>query len=172
MRKTWLLAVVSLLALALAAPAVTGAHGKHHGHKHVKAKRAKVPARAAGTVTSFDGTTLTITLNSGATVSGTVSDRTVIYKLKVRAKQDIATASTRGGKHRGKHHVKHRGKHRHGWWWKKQRWGWLSRGGADDLTPGTTVWKATLDVDDNGATWKKIKLIVPARAPAPPPNDT
>lgn len=164
MRKTLLL-ITGLLALALVVPAVGGAHGSGHAkHKHVKAKRAKLPAKAAGTVTSFDGTTLTITLNSGATVSGTVDDHTAIYTLKVRTQ---ATTST------SKHHRggKHRGKHRHGWWWKKHRWGWLSRGDKDDLVAGTTVWKAALDINENGAVWKKVKLIVP-KTTTPPTSDT
>jgi len=90
--------------LAIAAPGVASAHnakGHRHAHHH-HAKRATVrtfgsalpPAGAAsttsppttpaggetaGTVTSFTGGVLTITLSNGSTVSGQVTERTEIH---------------------------------------------------------------------------------------------
>ena len=160
MRRTLLL-LVGLLALALAAPTVAGAHGSgHHGKhkKHKKAQRANLSGRTAGTIASFDGTTLTITLANGSSVAGVVDDDTDIYKIKVPS---AARASTFG------RHDDDRG-HRGGWW-KGHRWGWCWRGGAGDLVPGTTVYKASLEIDDEGAVWEKVKLLVPA---TPPPGDT
>jgi hypothetical protein len=158
MRRTLLL-LVGLLALALAAPTVASAGGGHHG-KH-KVKKANLSGRAAGTIASFDGTTLTITLANGATVAGEVDDDTDIYKIKVPAS---ASASTYGRHHDDDDDHGHRGG-----WWRGHRWGWFWRGDEDDLVPGTTVWKASLEIDDDGAEWEKIKLLVPM---TPPPGDT
>lgn len=160
MRRTLLL-VVGLLTLALAVPTVTGAHGgSHHGKhkKHKKARGADLSGRAAGTIAAFDGTTLTITTATGGTVAGTVDEGTKIYLVKVKP---AAGASTFGHGHGD------RGKHKG--WWKGHRWGWFDRGDTSDLVPGTTVWKASLELDDDGAEWEKIKLIVPA---TPPPGDS
>lgn len=162
MRRTLLLAI-GLLTLALAVPTVTGAHGGgHHGKhkKHKKAQRANLSGRAAGTIASFDGTTLTIALANGQTVAGEVDDDTDIYKIKVPA---VAGTST-FGRHRDDDHRRHRGG-----WWKGKRWGWSWHGDEDDLIPGTTVWKASLELDDDGAEWEKVKLLVPL---TPPPSDT
>lgn len=161
MRRTLLL-LVGLLALALAAPTVAGAHGGgHHGKhkKHGKAQRANLSGRAAGTIASFDGTTLTLTLANGATVSGAVDDDTDVYLIKVAPAVGASTF--------GRHHDDDRGRHRG--WWKGRHWGWFDRGDEEDLVPGTTVWKASLEIDDDGAEWEKVKLIVPA---TPPPSDT
>jgi hypothetical protein len=159
MRRTLVL-VVGLLALALAAPTIAAAHGGGHG-KHKKAQRANLSGRAAGTITSFDGTTLTITLASGAVVAGTVDDDTDIYKIKVPA--------TAGAANFGHHDDDDDDHGHHGGWWKGHRWGWFWRGDAEDLVPGTTVYKASLDIDDEGAEWEKVKLLVPM---TPPPGDT
>lgn len=164
MRRTLLL-VVGLLTLALAVPTVSSAHGGgHHGKhkKHKKAKRANLSGKTAGTITSFDGTTLTITLTGGTTVSGTVDDDTDIYTIKV----PTTAAASKNGRHNGDRRGHHRG------WWKGHRWGWFGRGDASDLVPGTTVYKASLELDDDGAEWKKVKLLVPKTPRAPPPSDT
>lgn len=158
-----LLLLVGLLTLALAAPTVASAHGGgHHGKhkKHKKAQRANLSGRAAGTIASFDGTTLTITLANGSTVAGEVDDDTDIWKVKVPA---AARASTYG--RHDNDHGRHKG------WWKGFRWGWFWPGDEDDLVPGATVYKASLEIDDDGAEWEKIKLIVP-KPTAPPPSDT
>ncbi len=162
MRRTLLL-VVGLLALALAAPTVASAHGGGHHGKHKKAQRANLTGRTAGTITSFDGTTLTITLANGAVVAGTVDDDTDIYKIKVPA---AAARASNFGRHHGDDDDDHG---HHGGWWKGYKWGWCWRGDTDDLVPGTTVYKASLEIDDEGAEWEKVKLLVPA---TPPPGDT
>lgn len=163
MRRTLLL-LVGLLALALAAPTVAGAHGSgHHGKhkKHKKAQRANLSGRTAGTIASFDGTTLTITLANGSTVAGVVDDDTDIYKIKVPA---APARASNFGRHDDDDDHGH-----HGGWWRGHRWGWCWRGDAEDLVPGTTVYKASLEIDDEGAVWKKVKLLVPM---TPPPSDT
>jgi hypothetical protein len=165
MRRTLLL-VVGLLTLALAVPSVSSAHGDGHhgkGKKHKKAKRANLSGKTAGTIESFDGTTLTIRLASGATVAGEVDDDTDVYKIKVPA--------TAGASNYGRHHDDDdddRGGH-HGWW-KGYKWGWFWHGDEDDLLPGTTVYKASLEIDDDGAEWEKVKLLVPKSTT--PPSDT
>lgn len=162
MRRMLLLAV-GLLTLALAVPTVSSAHGGHGKHKkHKKAQRANISGRAAGTITAFDGTTLTITLANGATVAGEVDDDTDIYKIKVPA---TASASTFG-----RHHDDDDDHGHHHGWWKGHRWGWFWQGDEEDLVPGTTVWKASLDIDDDGAEWEKVKLLVPFTPP--PPSDS
>ena len=79
MRRTLLL-LVGLLALALAAPTVSSAHGGGHHGKHKKWKKAHgagLPA-PAGRVASFENGVLTIELANGSTVAGTVDDDTSI----------------------------------------------------------------------------------------------
>lgn len=149
-----LLLTIGLLTLALAAPTVASAHGGGHHGKHKTSKKANLSGRAAGTIASFDGTTLTIALANGGSVSGEVDDDTDVYLLEVAP---AAGAST-FGRHDDDDddHGRHRG------WWKGHRWGWFDRGDASDLVAGATVWKASLELDDDGAEWEKIKLIVPA----------
>ena len=106
-RKVVLAAVAALALATLVAPA--GAHSGKGGGK-----------KALGTVTSFDGTTLTVTTADGD-VTATVTEDT---KVKVE--------------HRG-HFAKGNGKSR----------GNPSRGDADDLTDGTFVLDMKVDDEDN-----------------------
>jgi hypothetical protein len=95
MRRILLLAV-GVLALAFAVPAAASAHGhgRHHGHhRHARAHHARLehfggdasssdPGTTgptdAGTVASFTGGVLTLTLADGSTVSGKVTSDTEI----------------------------------------------------------------------------------------------
>ena len=107
MHRTSLVVLAGAAALALT-PTAAGAHGKgkHHGGSHARhhAKHARRvhthiehfrPSTAAaggtssttspnpsgdtaGTVASFDGTTLVITLNDGSTATGTVTPTTAV----------------------------------------------------------------------------------------------
>jgi hypothetical protein len=161
MRRTLLL-VVGLLTLALAAPTVASANGGGHGHhkhhkhkKHKKAHPAGLPA-PAGTVASYEDGILTIALANGSTVAGAVTDDTFIGCVTTPAPPAtpaVARRSTYG---------------KHGWGWGgKHEWGdghrrcgdWADCD-EDDLVPGAAVWKAKLDIDEDGAEWEKVKLIV------------
>ena len=95
MRRMIMTAVATV---SLAVPSAALAHngerhhhhrGRHHNHAHVLAFHAQAPAspststtpmpgQSAGTIASFSGGTLTITLSDGSTVSGKVTERTEI----------------------------------------------------------------------------------------------
>jgi hypothetical protein len=94
--------MTAVATVALAVPSAALAHngerhhhhrGRHHNHAHVLAFHAQAPAspgtvtappttpmpdESAGTIASFIGGTLTITLSDGSTVSGKVTERTEI----------------------------------------------------------------------------------------------
>ncbi len=155
MRRLLLLAV-GLLTLVLAVPSVASADGRHHGHhhkhKHKKAHRAHVNGDAAGTIASFDGTTLTITLRDGSSVSGVVTDDTDIRVIEVTP---AAVVSHDHGSDDGDDD---------GHWWDRHRRCGSDDGDTADLVAGATVWKAALELDEDGAEWKKVKLLVPEGA--------
>jgi hypothetical protein len=154
MRRLLLIAV-GLLALALAAPTVASAHGRHHGHhhhKHKKAHRADLSGRAAGTIASFDGTTLTLTLANGSTVSGAVTDDTDIDLIEVAP---AAVVSHHGDDEEGDDD---------GRWWDHHRSCGSDDGDTSDLVPGATVWKASLELGPDGAVFEKVKLLVPQQS--------
>lgn len=93
---TLVVGVLSLLVIAL--PGAAAARQHHKGHAHHKAHHKRHHRRShrsgtqtggggtttsgdeenAGTIASFDGTTLTITLNDGSMLSGMVTDNTEI----------------------------------------------------------------------------------------------
>lgn len=165
MRRALLLLAAGLLTLAVAVPTVSSAHGgghhgKHHGkhkkHKKHKARFAGLPAPAA-TVASFEDGVLTIELADGATVSGAVTDDTFVGCVTTPAAppaSTIARRSTfgkRGWGRWGRHHEWGDGHRRCGRW---------SGCDASDLVTGTAVWKAKLDIGEDGAVWEKVKLIV------------
>ena len=152
MRRTLLL-VAGLLTLALAVPTVSSAHGGgHHGKKHKKAHFAGLPA-PAGTVASYENGILTITLANGSTVAGAVDDDTFIGCVTTPAQPPTPTVARRSnsGNHGWGHHEWGDGHRRCGHW---------SDCDEDDLVPGAAVWKAKLDIDEDGAEWEKVKLIV------------
>jgi hypothetical protein len=146
-----LLLAVGLLTLALAAPSVAGAHGRHHGHhgkhhRHHKAHGSDLTGRAAGTVASFDGTTLTIALPNGSSVSGAVTDDTEIGLFTA---PPTAVAAHHGGDD-------------HGWDGDGDHHpcgGGFASGDASDLVAGATVWQAKLDLGPDGATFEKVILV-------------
>ncbi|HMJ02507.1 MAG TPA: hypothetical protein VK506_06175 [Conexibacter sp.] len=167
MRRTLLL-VVGLLTLALAVPTVTSAHGGGHHGKHKKWKKAHrsfVPGGTAGTVTSFENGVLTITLNNGSTVSGAVDDDTFIGCVTAAAPPAPTVARRSNSGHRGWGGWEDDD---HDWGDGHRRCGKWSDCDEEDLVPGATVWKAKLEIDEDGAEWEKVKLIVQA----PPPSDT
>jgi hypothetical protein len=92
--KRTLLAVLSCATLLAAMPALASAHGvggdhgsrsatrhhrRHHGRRHHhRSPGTTGSAGTAGTVTSFTGGVLTITLTNGTAVAGQVTDETEI----------------------------------------------------------------------------------------------
>jgi hypothetical protein len=134
MRRLLLLAV-GLLTLALAAPTIASAHGRHHGHhkhKHHKAHGAHLSGEAAGTIASFDGATLTIALVNGSTVSGAVTDDTDVQVIQVAPAAAVS--------HDGDRDDDEGDDDRH--WWDHHRRCGSDDGDASDLVAGATVWKA------------------------------
>ena len=102
-RRTIVVATIGALAVAALAAPATAHRGRGHGKKPM------------GTIASFDGTTLTVTLTSGETATATVDEGT---KVK----------------------VEHRGHHERG-----NGHGNPSNGSADDLTAGTFVLRMKVD---------------------------
>jgi len=145
MTKTKLSAALAALAVA-AAPAVASAHGAgdgghhHHRGKHHRHHGHRVEVRElAGTVASFDGTTLTITTRAGHTVSGTVTGKTIL---------DCKTATTaRAARHGGGDDP-----------------GGDHDAGDDEtcaagaIVAGVGVREAKLSLTGSGETWKKVEL--------------
>jgi hypothetical protein len=143
-------------------------HGVHHGERHRHARLiafhahapatttpsvgagaspspAPVASERAGTIASFTGGTLTITLNDGTTVSGKVTPRT-----EIECHSASATAADNGDRGRDD--------------------GGGNDAGDDDahdeaehcmpiaLVPGASVREALLSVSSVGAFWVKLEL--------------
>jgi hypothetical protein len=161
--------VAGALALALAVPTVASAHGRHHRHHHHhhKTKHARVKhfggkatqsdpgMPEAGTVASFTGGVLTLTLADGSTVSGKVTDETVVNCVPaVQAPAPTASAAHHGGwgdpgDDEGDDDHGDRGHHG-------------DCGGhcdATDLVPGTVVHEAILKLGGGGAEFKLVLLV-------------
>jgi hypothetical protein len=199
MRKS-LLTTMGIMALALAVPSAALAHhgrGHHHHHHHHKAgaHHAKFrimhigagasgsappsttppttpPAHEnAGTVTSFTGGVLTLTLNDGSTVSGKVTAHTRIHCLKATPPStgpvtpmdegpgddnDQGDDQNRGDMSRGHHH-----------WggWQSCEKGDKGEGtpeppcDSSSLTPGAIVRAAELRIGPSGTEFKSILLV-------------
>jgi hypothetical protein len=139
-------------------------HARHQHHVRVRHQRfgdvsAPVTADNAGTVTSFDGTTLTIQLDSGSTVSGAVTPDTAIECQGADVGHDVAFhKDDHGGGPGGGDNGGNGGQGGNG-----------DNGGANndmnnctaaDLTPGAVVHEAELRVSSAGATWDKVELVV------------
>jgi hypothetical protein len=144
-------------------------HRGHHGQAHVLAFHAQAPASStsptsstgpttpvpedkAGTIASFTGGVLTITLNDGSTVSGKVGERTEI--------ECPAPPSASAADFSGRDGGDDNGLDEHG-----------DDNGNDDngndiaehctsaaLVPGASVKEALLSVGGDGATWMKVEL--------------
>jgi len=154
MRRITLL-IAGVLALALAAPAVASAHyGHHHHHRHHgkhhrhKARGSDVTgAAAAAMVASFDGTTLTLTLADGSSVSGKVTDHTwIVCKASATPPAPTATASHHGGS-RGDDDGGH------------GDCGDATPCDASDLVPGASVDGAWLRLGPDGLEFAKLDLV-------------
>jgi len=186
--------------LAIAAPGVASAHNakRHHRAHHHHAKRATVrtfgsplPASpttgttpvtpapdsgaTAGTVTSFTGGVLTITLSDGSTVSGQVTERTEIHCLPAappptegesRGDDDGSSESGDGGSSTSGHGdgVSHSDGASSGEG--EDGGGDMGGPGAGDqsctsaaLVAGAVVREAELSVSSAGAVWDHVNLI-------------
>jgi hypothetical protein len=125
----------------------------------------------AGTVTSFTGGVLTITLNDGTTVSGKVTEETEIH-----CSPAVPTEGSEGDDHEGGEAGGDDGEDSHGGESGASVHGAdMSSGGSDDggegdhgsssacttedLLPGTVVREAELSVGGSGAVWDHVDLI-------------
>jgi hypothetical protein len=169
-----LFTILACTALSAAVPAMALAHnGRHHhkphhhsrvrheqfiGHRQASDGSAANPADTseptAGTVTSFDGTTLTITLNNGNTVSGAVTNDTEVKCENPAGDDDnvehgdLARDGGPSGGDQG------------------------DQGDANDnqgdddnnnnmcaIAPGMAVTKAELTINGSGAVWDEVELV-------------
>lgn len=144
--------------LALAAPGVASAHHRAERHHH-HARHASTNRETAGTVASFTGGVLTITLTNGSTVSGQVTDQTEIRCLPSAS----PTAGENQGDDRGRGDDRSSRDRPHA-------------GGGDQgddngpgdgqsctttaaLVAGAAVREAQLRVSSAGAVWGQVALI-------------
>jgi hypothetical protein len=156
-------------------------HRGHHRHAHVLAFHAQAPASAnsgttspgsapatgdkAGTIASFTGGVLTITLNDGSTVSGKVTERTEIECSAPSMSASAADFSGHDGGDEGG--FDDRGNDGSG----ESGPSGHDDNGQDDngqdaakhctsaaLVPGASVKEAFLSVGGEGATWVKVEL--------------
>jgi hypothetical protein len=176
MRRAFLYTLASV-AVIVAMPAVAMAHAHHHQRHHPRGHDARghdkqfgtlktrsgspsgggtsiPPANTAvGTVASFDGTTLTITLNDGSSVIGKVTAGT---EIECRGPGMVSRNDRRDGDpgDRGEHGDRgengDRGEHRD----QRDEGNCMS----SDLTPGTAVTGAELRITSAGSFWDKVEL--------------
>lgn len=200
MRKS-LLTAMGIMALALAVPSAALAHhgrGHHHHHHHHNARAHHAKFRIvhigagaswgappsttppttppapenAGTVASYTGGVLTLTLNDGSTVSGKVTNNTRIGCIKATPPPPTGTVapSDRGpGDDNGPGDDQNRGdmdQGEHGWG------GWRHDDKGDDdqcaseppcdsstLVAGAIVRAAELRIGPGGTEFEKILLV-------------
>src|SRR5919198_4423212 len=95
MRRTLILvAALALAALSVTATAASAKHGRHHHRHHARHVLLKGnEARPAGTIASFAGGVLTITLGNGQQVSGKVTPDT---KIECENEDNMAKAARDG----------------------------------------------------------------------------
>jgi hypothetical protein len=168
-----LFTLVASVMIAAAVPAVALAHGRHHHHDHhVRVHHRDFGhvndmAGDAGTVASFDNATgkLTVALNDGSTVTGTVTPDTEIECEAANEpehdnffhKNDHGSGSGDNGDHgdRGDHgDDNNRGDDNDN--------NDMENCGTSALTPGATVHEAELGLSGNGAIWDRVELVAPA----------
>ena len=174
MRRVLLTAIACCAVIAVV-PAAALAHGRHHDHKrhHHHAHHARVRQfghdqsqgavqsqdQNAGTVTSFTGGVLTITLNNGQMVSGDVTNDTEIEcegaendhsSLRSHDRHGgTAAATTRVTTIRVTTNDNDENN---------------AACSSADLTPGTVVHEAELKLSSVGAVWKKVELMTASAA--------
>jgi hypothetical protein len=193
--KRILLVAVSSSALALAAPGIALAH--HHGKRHHKHHSARVrvldfrssaqPAPSPGTpttgaptgnesvgkVTSFKEGKLTITLNDGTQVSGTVTEQTQVTCTSTAPSSSGVDADDQSGSSEGDQGPTQENQSAHA---DRFRAHGASSGADDDepqqssddeqqscgketLAEGALVREAELKIGSAGAVWDHVDLI-------------
>jgi hypothetical protein len=176
MRRTLFCALLSVAAVALV-PASAMARGHHRAHHHKRHHHARIhdkrfgtvssspsspgtpmtpPSDTAGTIASFDGTTLVLTLNDGSSVSGKVTSDTEIECMSASSSDDMFQRNDNGGDH-GDDQGGDQG---------DDQGGDHGEDGAQncttaDLKPGATVTGAELKISSAGSVWDKVDLVLP-----------
>lgn len=149
--RRFLYTLIAGAAIAALIPATALAQGRHHRdfarhhHHHHHARihhrgfgRPSAPAQQnVGTVASFDGTTLAITLNNGSTVTGTVTSDTEIR----------CEGSDQGSFHRDD----------------DNNMGDCSM----SLQAGAAVHDAVLRLTPDGAVWQEVELAITPSSSSP-----
>ncbi|HET7049573.1 MAG TPA: hypothetical protein VFI54_15015 [Solirubrobacteraceae bacterium] len=161
MRRVLYTLIASALVVALIPATALGRshHRRHHHHARVHHKqfgRSDAPATPsmadnAGTVASFDGTKLTIQLNDGSTVSGTVNGDTEIECEAADMSQSNFNSDDEGGDHNSGDDNNDQGDDNDD--------NEMQNCDASSLTPGTTVHEAELKLSGAGAVWDKVELL-------------
>lgn len=155
--------LVATVMIAAAVPAAALAHGRHHHHHHQfrvhhrDFGHVNDMAGDAGTVASFDNATgkLTIALNDGSTVTGTVTPDTEIQCEAANEpahdnffhKNDHGSGSGDQGD-RGDDNNNDNND--------------MQNCDTSALTPGATVHEAELRLSGAGAIWDRVDLAAPA----------
>jgi hypothetical protein len=183
MRRISLIAM-ALAALALAVPGAALAHGRSHHPKkshrvrHSHRVRSHIrhfvaanptappttttPSDNAGTVASFTGGVLTLTLNDGSTVSGKVTAAT---EIECQSAMTVSGDARRRGADRGPG-GDNGGDNQGGGDQGDDNGGGEDNGGGNGATcdsaalvSGAVVHGADLKVDSTGATFRKIEIV-------------
>jgi hypothetical protein len=169
------LSVVACCAVIAIVPASALAHGRHHSRHHARVHlrtfghdwsqssnsgTGTSSDQNAGTVTSFTGGVLTITLNSGQTVSGTVTGDTEIECEAADMSSSLRSHDEGPG---GGGNGDDQGDNGNDQGDDDQGQGDDNNQNAScsstDLTPGTVVHEARLSLSGAGATWDKVELV-------------
>jgi hypothetical protein len=191
MRRILITLVMSGAVLVAAPGGAMAAH--HHAHHHAshKARHHRSTRRhsrirherigrtdqdqggnssgQAGTVTSFDNGVLTITLNDGSTVSGTVTDGTELECMAPSSNPQSEDGDSGGDNNPSggdnnpsgddNNNGDDNGDNNNG----DDNGDNGDNGGqmcsTSSLTPGTPVAEANLEITSSGATWDKVELI-------------
>jgi hypothetical protein len=176
-----LFTLVSSVMIAAAVPAAALAHGRHHHHHHqVRVHHRDFGhvndmAGDAGTVASFDSATgkLTIALNDGSTVTGTVTPDTEIECEAANEpehdnffhKNDHGSGSgDQGGSgdQSGSGDQGDRGDDNNRGDDNDNNDNAMQNCDTSALTTGATVHEAELRLSGNGAIWDRVELAAPA----------
>jgi hypothetical protein len=175
MRKFLFVALLSgALAVAMPATALARHHHRHHHsrirHEHFGTATSSgttstsTSSDTAGTVTSFTGGLLTLTLNDGTTVSGMVTSAT---ELKCEAPENEVNDNDGDDSVSGDRVAMDDGGSSGGDNSSNDGSGDDNQGedeqmcSTSNLTPGTVVQEAELNVSSAGAVWHEVELVTP-----------
>jgi len=177
----------ALMLLAIAPAGAMARHGRHHRSRHhARIERfgtdvsgsstnsgtntsstAPTSSNSAGTIQSFDGTTLVIALNDGSTVSGAVTNDTECSTMSSSSTHEDGDGGSGGDNSSGSGDQSGSN---------DQSSGSEDQGGGDDqnegndqedennacttsnLTPGAAVSGAELRITSSGNVWKDVEL--------------